>query len=114
MIRFFDYNYSTPYDHAIDQWASAKKYSDGNKLIKPWSDFQVDVTKLEVFEERSWKMELFFERSFTSNWYQMIWANADKVGEFKMPLLPKKARSILIKILTKHNSNTLLCFHQFL
>ena len=84
MIRFFDYNYSTPYDHAIDQWASAKKYSDGNKLIKPWSDFQVDVTKLEVFEERSWKMELFFERSFTSNWYQMIWTNADKVGEFKI------------------------------
>ena len=81
MIRFFDYNYSTPYDHAIDQWASAKKYSDGNKLIKPWSDFQVDVTKLEVFEERSWKMELFFERSFTSNWYQMIWANADKVSD---------------------------------
>ena len=98
MIRFFDYNYSTPYDHAIDQWASAKKYSDGNKLIKPWSDFQVDVTKLEVFEERSWKMELFFERSFTSNWYQMIWANADKVGEFKMPLLSKKERSILICI----------------
>ena len=98
MIRFFDYNYSTPYDHAIDQWASAKKYSDGNKLIKPWSDFRVGVTKLEVFEERSWKMELFFEGSFTSNWYQMIWANADKVGEFKMPSLSKKERSILICI----------------
>ena len=45
MIRFFDYNYSTPYDHAIDQWASARKYSDGHKLVKPWSDFQVDATK---------------------------------------------------------------------
>ena len=32
MIKFYDYNYSIPYEHAIDQWAKSKKYSDGNKV----------------------------------------------------------------------------------
>ena len=87
MIKFYDYNYSTPYDHAIDQWASARKYSDENKLIIPWNQFQVAATKQQykkVSDERSWKIELIFEHSFTSNWYQMIWADADKVGTILM------------------------------
>ena len=50
------------------------------KLIKPWSDIQVSVTKLELEDERSWKMTLFYENYLNSNWYQMIWANADKVS----------------------------------
>ena len=80
MIKFYDYNYSIPYEHAIDQWANSKKYSDGNKLINPWNDFQVTSSKLEVLEERSWKMTLFYENYLNSNWYQMIWADADKVS----------------------------------